>query len=94
MKKSNIFFNFIFYTVTVIIFSSLFILKITVKNECISTQYDIENLNNMLIKNTDIIKELQSSRDYLMSYEYIENYLSNKMVAAVPETLIIDIKNK
>ena len=94
MKKSNIFFNFIFYTVTVIIFSSLFILKITVKNECISTQYDVENLNNMLIKNTDIIKELQSSRDYLMSYEYIENYLSNKMVAAVPETLIIDIKNK
>lgn len=94
MKKSNIFFNFIFYTVTVIIFSSLFILKITVKNECISTQYDIGNLNNMLIKNTDIIKELQSSRDYLMSYEYIENYLSNKMVAAVPETLIINIKNK
>ena len=94
MKKNNIFFNFIFYTVTVIIFSSLFILKITVKNECISTQYDIENLNNMLIKNTDIIKELQSSRDYLMSYEYIENYLSDKMIAAVPETLIINIKNK
>ena len=94
MKKSNNFFNFIFYTITVIILSSLFILKITVKNECISTQSDIENLNNMRIKNTDIIKELQSSRDYLMSYEYIENYLSNKMVAAVPETLIINIKNK
>ena len=46
----------------------------------------------MLIKNTDIVKELQSTRDYLMSYEYVENYLSNKMVASIPETLIINIE--
>ena len=91
MKNNNNFFNFIFYTFVVITFSTLFILKITIKNECISTQSNIEDLNNMLIKNTDIVKELQSTRDYLMSYEYVENYLSNKMVASIPETLIINI---
>jgi len=91
MKNNNNFFNFLFYTITVLLLSSLFILKITIKNECIESQNNIEKSNNMLMKNTDIIKELQSTRDYLMSYQYIENCLSQKMVAAVPETLIINL---
>ena len=90
MKKINEkrnFFNFIFYTFTVIIISSLLISKITIKNELLKTQREIEKLNNIFIANSDIVKELQSSRNYLTSYDYIENYLSEKMVAAIPETL-------
>ena len=65
------------------------------KNEFIKTQGEIESLNNTYINNSGIVKELQSSRDYLMSHDYISNYLSDKMVVAVPETLIINIdKNR
>ena len=63
------------------------------KNECIKTQTDIENLNNTFINNASIVKELQSSRDYLLSHEYISNYLSDKMAVAVPETLIINMSH-
>ena len=52
------------------------------KNECIKTQADMENLNNTFINNSSIVKELQSSRDYLISHEYISNYLSDKMFDA------------
>ena len=92
MKKNNNFFNFIFYTLTVILISGLFILKITIKNECLETQSNINKSKKMLVKNKDIVKELQSSRDYLMSYQHIQNILSEKMIAAVPETLIINMQ--
>ena len=91
MKNNNNFFNFFFYITSVITISTFFILKITIKNECIETQSQIGNANNMMIRNTDIVKELQSTRNYLMSYQYIENSLSDKMIAAVPETLIINL---
>ena len=92
MKKNNNFFNFIFYTLTIILISGLFILKITIKNECLETQSSINKSKKMLVKNKDIVKELQSSRDYLMSYQHIQNILSEKMIAAVPETLIINMQ--
>ena len=92
MKKNNNFFNFIFYTLTVILISGLFILKITIKNECLETQSSINKSKKMLVKNKDIVKELQSSMYYLMSYQHIQNILSEKMIAAVPETLIINMQ--
>ena len=64
------------------------------KNEFIKTQGEIDSLNNTYINNSSIVKELQSSRDYLLSHEYISNYLSDIMVVAVPETLIINVEHK
>ena len=92
-KKRNSFLNFTFYTISVLIISTIFILQISTKNESIKTQIEIEKLNNIYLSNIDIIKELQSSRDYFTSYEYISNYLSDRMIATVPETLIISIEN-
>ncbi len=90
-KKNNTSWDFIFYTSTIILLFTILILKISMKNEFIKTQGEIESLNNTYINNSGIVKELQSSRDYLLSHEYISNYLSDKMVVAVPETLIINI---
>ena len=89
--KNNNSLDFIFYTSTIILLFIILILKISMKNEFIKTQGEIESLNNTYINNSGIVKELQSSRDYLMSHDYISNYLSDKMVVAVPETLIINI---
>ena len=92
-KKSYNSLDFIFYTSTIILLFTIFILKISIKNECIKTQDDIETLSNTYINNSGIVKELQSSRDYFLSHEYISNYLSDRMIATVPETLIISIEN-
>ena len=89
--KNNNSLDFIFYTSTIILLFIILILKISMKNEFIKTQGEIESLSNTYINNSGIVKELQSSRDYLMSHDYISNYLSDKMVVAVPETLIINI---
>ena len=90
-NKNNNSLDFIFYTSTIILLFTIFILKISMKNEFIKTQGEIELLNNTYINNTGIVKELQSSRDYLLSHDYISNYLSDKMIVAVPETLIINV---
>ena len=89
--KSSI--DFIFYTITVMVITTSLLLKIHFKNECKTTRSDIAELSNKLIHNSDIVKDLQSTRDYFTSYEYISNYLSDKMVVAVPETLIINMNN-
>ena len=91
--KNNNYFNFFFYTLAVLAISILFIAKTTIKNECEMTKANINKLNNQFIINKDIVKQLQSNREYLGSHEYVEKYLSNRMIAAVPETLIINIKN-
>ena len=92
-KNNSSSLNFIFYTLIVISLSAFLLLKISIKNECINTIEDIEALNNTYINNSSIIKELQSTRDYLLSHDYISNYVSDKMIVAVPETLIININN-
>ena len=92
-QKKNNSINFIFYTLSILALSSFLLIKIYLKNECINAQYDIEKLNNTFIHNSDIVKDLQSSRDYLMTHDYISEFLIDRMVVAVPETLIINIDN-
>ena len=92
-QKKNNSINFIFYTLFILAVSSFLLIKIYLKNECINAQYDMEKLNNTLIHNSDIVKDLQSSRDYLMTHDYISEFLIDRMVVAVPETLIINIDN-
>ena len=89
--KQN-FSKFIFYTFFIIIATILFLSKLTIKNECIKTQLEIENLYKLQISNSNIVKELQSNKDFLMSEKHISKYLSNEMVVVVPETLLIHVK--
>tara|TARA_Y100000590_G_scaffold265745_1_gene298507 strand:+ start:2000 stop:2296 length:297 start_codon:yes stop_codon:yes gene_type:complete len=92
-QRKNNSINFIFYTMSILAISSFLLIKIYLKNEYTKTQNDISQLNNTLIHNTDIVKDLQSSRDYLLTHNYISNFLADKMVVAVPETLIINMNN-
>ena len=84
--------KFIFYTLFIIICTILFLSKLTIKNECIKTQLEIEKLHKLQISNSNIVKELQSNKEFLMSEEYISSYLLNEMTVAVPETLLIEIR--
>ena len=91
-KKKNNFNSFIFFTTTIIIVTLFFISLLTVKNECLKTQHEIEELNKQYTANLNIVKELQSNKDYLMSEKNISEMLNNKMVSVAPETLSIIIE--
>jgi len=91
-KNTNNFSNFIFYITTIVSITFFFILLLTIKNECLKTQNDIEKLNKNYTSNLNIVKELQSNKEYHVSKEYIENMVSNNMVSIAPETLLIYIK--
>ena len=84
--------KFIFYTFFIIITTLLFLSKLTIKHECVETQFEIEDLHKLQISNSNIVKELQSNKDFLMSEQYISEFLSNEMMVVAPETLIIYVK--
>lgn len=84
--------KFIFYTFFIIITTFLILSKLTIKHECVKTQFEIEDLHKLQISNSNIVKELQSNKDFLMSEQYISEFLSNEMMVVAPETLIIYIK--
>mgnify|MGYP000184489284 CR=1 FL=1 len=84
--------KFILYTFFIIIITILFLSKLTIKNECVKTQLAIENLHKLQISNSNIVKQLQSNKEFLMSEKYISEYLSNEMTVATPETLLIEIR--
>ena len=90
-KESNNLINFILYF-SYIISTTLFLLFfLTLKNECINNEIEIANLNKEKMHNTNIVKELQSKKEYLLSENHISNALSKKMIAVAPETLIVNI---
>ena len=88
-KKNNNLNSFIFFTSTTIIITSFFVSLLTVKNECLKTQHEIKQLHNQYASSIDVVKELQSNKDYLMSEKNISEMLGNKMVSIAPETLSI-----
>ena len=90
-KKNNNFLNFIFYISTIISITFFFIILLTIKNECHKTQNDIEKLNKRYTSNLNIVKELQSNKEYFISKEYIESKVSDVMMTVAPETLLIHI---
>ena len=90
-KKENSFINFIFYLTTSIALTGSFIIFLTLKNECRGKEIEIIQLNKSIVYNTNIVKELQSRREYLLSESYISDALSNKMISVAPETLLIHI---
>ena len=62
---------------------------LTVNNECRATRSEIINLNKSVIKQTGIVKELQSKKDYHFSEKYISQMIKGKMKVATPESIII-----
>ena len=80
---------FILFTTSIIFF---FIMLLTIKNECLKTQYEIEQSHKLLTANANLVKELQSNKDYLASEQHINKILSSKMNVATPETLLIYLK--
>ena len=92
MLNNNNFSNFIFYVATITSITVFFILLLTIKNECLKTQNDIEQLNKSYTSNLNIVKELQSNKKYFLSKEYIETMVSSNLTSVVPETLLVYIK--
>ena len=90
-KKKNLL-NFIFYCFTVTSITLFFIFLLTIKNECLKNQSEIEQLNRQYTSNLNIVKELQSNKDYLSSETHLKEILSNSMHTVAPETLLISIR--
>ena len=86
--------NFIFYISTIVSITFFLIMLLTIKNECLKTQDDIEKLNKNYTSNLNIVKELQSNKEYFLSKEYIRSIVSDNMVSVAPETLMIYIKDE
>lgn len=91
MIKNNGMVDFVFYTLFIIILCSIFLFKVGIKNEINETQWELRKLNSSFLAHSDEVKALQSSRNYFISYDYIQKTLKNKMIPATPETLLISI---
>ena len=72
-------------------FTVFLLISLTLKNECMKNEMEITELNKQKMHNINIVKELQSKKEYLLSEQHIISVLANKMIAVAPETLIVNI---
>ena len=93
-NKKNSFLNFLFYSSIIFAITVSFIIFLTVKNECKTTEFEITKLKSEYSYNSNIVKELQSNKEYLISEKYINSLVSDYMTLTVPETLLININVK
>ncbi len=92
-KNSNLN-NFLMCTLTILSAGFFLICYLNIKNQCIKLNNDILNLKKITIKNTSIVKELQSQKEYFLSEHYISSIVGENMVAVVPEPEIIKLDNE
>ena len=92
-RKNNLS-NFLFFTVSILLITSFFITLLTVKNECLKTQLNIQQLHKLQASSYNTVKELQSNKEYLSSKERISEILSNEFITIAPETLLININGE
>ena len=90
-KKKNLS-EFIVYTMFIFTLTILCVSHLKVKMEIQKTQFEIERLHQIKISNVNIVKELQSNKEFLMSEKYISDFLSNEMSVVIPETIIIEVQ--
>ena len=90
-QKNTSFINFILYFSYIMSCTVFLIIYLTLKNECVNNEIDINNLNKEKIHNINIVKELQSKKEYFLSEKHITSTLNNKMIAVAPETLIVNV---
>ena len=91
MKKNNNLINFILYFSCIMSLTIFLLIFLTLKNECLKSENEITNLTNEKTHNSNIVKELQSKKEYLLTEHHLTNALSNKMIAVAPETLIVNM---
>ena len=83
--------KFIIYILYITTITFLGLSSIYIKNEVVVTSSEITKLNEVYVSNLNIVKELQSNKEYLLSEKYINEFLGNKMSVVVPETLLIQV---
>ena len=88
-KKDSNFFSFIYYSSIILISTIILLVFLTVKNQCLITRAEIISLNKSVIKQTGIVKELQSKKEYYLSEKHIYSMIKNKMEIVNPEATII-----
>ncbi len=84
--------KFVIYILYITTITFLGLSSIYIKNEVIATSSEITKLNELYVSNLNIVKELQSNKEYLLSEKYINEFLGNKMSVVVPETLLIQVE--
>lgn len=93
-KKNSNLNHFVIYTLSILSAGFFLICYLNIKNQCIKLNNDIVNLKKITIKNTSVVKELQSQKEYFLSEHYISSVIGENMVAVVPESEIIELKNE
>ena len=93
-KKNNNLNNFVIYTLSILSAGFFLICYLNIKNQCVKLNNDIVNLQKSIAKNTSVVKELQSQKEYFLSEHYISSIIGETMVAVVPESEIIKLKNE
>tara|TARA_Y100000590_G_C15722653_1_gene1014043 strand:+ start:888 stop:1124 length:237 start_codon:yes stop_codon:yes gene_type:complete len=77
-----------------ILISLFLICYLTIKNQCIKINSEIAEIENSIIKNTNIVKDLQREQEYYLSEKYISKSMEDIMLVAIPEPEIINIENE
>ena len=93
-KKNNNLNNFVIYTLSMLSAAFFLICYLNIKNQCIKLNNDIATIKKITAKNTSVVKELQSQREYFLSEHYISSIVGEYMIAVVPESEIIKLKNE
>ena len=93
-KKNSNLNSFIIYTLSILSAGFFLICYLNIKNQCAKLKNDIINLEKSTTKNISIVKELQSQKEYLLSEHYISSVVGEHMIAVVPESEIIELKNE
>jgi len=93
-KKNSNLNNFVIYTLSILSAGFFLICYLNIKNQCIKLNNDIMTIKKITAKNTSVVKELQSQREYFLSEHYISSIVGEHMIAVVPESEIIKLKNE
>ena len=93
-RKNKTLYIFAIYTLSIISISLFLITFLTIKNQCSKLINEISELEKATIKNTSIVKKLQSDKDFFSSEQYISSRVKDIMVAITPEPEIIEMNNE
>ena len=93
-KKNSNLNNFVIYTLSILSAGFFLICYLNIKNQCVKLNNDIVTIKKITAKNTSVVKELQSQREYFLSEHYISSVVGEHMIAVVPESEIIKLKNE
>ena len=92
-KKNKNLFNFFVYLFSILTISLFLICYLSIKNQCRKMSSEITELENAVVKNINIVKDLQVEKEYYLSENYISKFMENIMIVTIPEPEIINMEN-